>query len=325
MELHERLDEILSKLPGSVDSKAKALGTTNPTLYAYIRGKRLPNTEFLINLNKLTGVSLDWLLFGKEATKEGSKKIDPKYYSEVCLWVGQIAHTLFRYFFLYTSYDQEIPQILQTKTIEELERDPYFNEELKIYRQHPFFKNNNSAPFAYISLDNYNSLILMIYNHIVDEYDITHIQDALIKIMPFIKTALNSYACKSIPPLIDLPLLNRLHEHLSELAASKSHPALSGARELIEVGQTEDAIVLAFSVGVSAARDIALEYTISGEDSPTPSIIEEALADLIAAKSHPDLRGARELIEAGRIEDAIKSAFAVGVFAARSRLQERLK
>ncbi|WP_156955747.1 helix-turn-helix domain-containing protein [Solidesulfovibrio alcoholivorans] len=64
--MHERLKKILEEIPGSVEEKAKALGVSHVTLYSYLAGKTIPNTEFLLRLKKLTSIDIDWLLTGEE-------------------------------------------------------------------------------------------------------------------------------------------------------------------------------------------------------------------------------------------------------------------
>ncbi|EFL50722.1 helix-turn-helix domain protein [Solidesulfovibrio fructosivorans JJ]] len=83
MEIHDRLELTLRKIPGeNVEEKAKVMGVAGPTLYAYLRGKRVPSTEFLLNLKAKTGVSLDWLLTG-ECVGEKSNEIDQEYLAAV--------------------------------------------------------------------------------------------------------------------------------------------------------------------------------------------------------------------------------------------------
>lgn len=202
MSFLDRFKVAIDSVPGeNVESRARALGIANPTLYAYLKGKRVPNTDFLIQLKKVTGINLDWLLTGEEAEKKDSMKIDSEYYTHVCNWLGQLTHVLFKYFFLFTTYDQGMSYILENNSIEDLEKSPYYKDELETYKKHPFFDNvTNSTPFVFIPLDKYIELSLMIYNYVIDDYALNDIQTGINKISPFIKTMLHAYSYKKLPP-----------------------------------------------------------------------------------------------------------------------------
>lgn len=65
-EFVERIKQALELVPGeNVDAKAKALATTNASLYSYMNGKSLPQMPFLMNLRELTGINIDWLVSGE--------------------------------------------------------------------------------------------------------------------------------------------------------------------------------------------------------------------------------------------------------------------
>jgi transcriptional regulator with XRE-family HTH domain len=65
----------MERVPGdNVEQKAKLLGTTNPTLYSYLRGRTSPSVDFLTNLKIKAGIDLNWLLTGEESGSEAKNK-----------------------------------------------------------------------------------------------------------------------------------------------------------------------------------------------------------------------------------------------------------
>ena len=65
MDLVARIKEILEEVPGTIDQKAKRIGTTSPTLYSYLRGRTAPSFDFLAKIKSVTGVNLNWLVSGE--------------------------------------------------------------------------------------------------------------------------------------------------------------------------------------------------------------------------------------------------------------------
>lgn len=67
----------MEKLEGTMEQKARALGTSSPTLYSYLNGKTLPNTDFLLRAKETLRINIDWLLTGDD------KNVDVAYFANI--------------------------------------------------------------------------------------------------------------------------------------------------------------------------------------------------------------------------------------------------
>jgi len=78
MGVSERIRQIRKKIGLSQEEFAKMLDTTASTISRTERKKRIPRVQLLLNIARKGGVSLDWLLTGKEAPyiKEHSDEYD---------------------------------------------------------------------------------------------------------------------------------------------------------------------------------------------------------------------------------------------------------
>lgn len=74
MSISFRLKEFLEKRSLSIKDAAESCGIPYRSMQNYLRGEREPNAEALIKLNTHLGISIDWLLAGKESISEPMNK-----------------------------------------------------------------------------------------------------------------------------------------------------------------------------------------------------------------------------------------------------------
>lgn len=184
-EFAERMKKALEMVPGGMDAKAKALGTTSASLYSYINGKSLPQTPFLMKLKEESGVSLDWLFSGEGAGAEAGLnpgKIDLDCWHTVFQFLHRIVHVSFQGNVYFFTDDNQSKEAFQGVADEE-----------------------NAV---YISLRLFESLVAVTCNSGAEIYA-KEGERGLLKEMQknldYLKIAIFSFAYKKMPPMdIDL-------------------------------------------------------------------------------------------------------------------------
>jgi len=62
----QRLKKVLEQIPGkNIDEKSQSLNCSTPSLYSYLSGKTRFPLEFLVILQNVTSIDLNWLLTGQ--------------------------------------------------------------------------------------------------------------------------------------------------------------------------------------------------------------------------------------------------------------------